>query len=84
MLVWSRSIPTRPNIFSPDILSASERNHARFSPCHNSNAFFGFSAMMHSENVTTPLLVLHGAARVPTYQGREYFEILAAARPHAC
>jgi dipeptidyl aminopeptidase/acylaminoacyl peptidase len=44
------------------------------------NAFFAFSAIMHSEDVTTPLLVLHGAAdeRVPTYQGREYFEILAA------
>ncbi|HUO13663.1 MAG TPA: prolyl oligopeptidase family serine peptidase [Verrucomicrobiae bacterium] len=44
------------------------------------NAFFAFSAMMHSEGVTTPLLILHGAAdeRVPTYQGREYFEILAA------
>jgi dipeptidyl aminopeptidase/acylaminoacyl peptidase len=44
------------------------------------NAFFAFSAIMHSEDVTTPLLILHGAAdeRVPTYQGREYFEILAA------
>lgn len=44
------------------------------------NAFFAFSAMMHSEGVMTPLLILHGAAdeRVPTYQGREYFEILAA------
>lgn len=44
------------------------------------NAFFAFSAMMHSEGVTTPLLILHGAAdeRVPTYQGREYFEILLA------
>lgn len=44
------------------------------------NAFTQFSAVMHSENVTTPLLVLHGAAdeRVPTYEGREYFEILAA------
>ncbi|HEV2470350.1 MAG TPA: S9 family peptidase [Candidatus Sulfotelmatobacter sp.] len=44
------------------------------------DAFLAFSAMQHSENVTTPLLVLHGAAdeRVPTYQGREYFEILAA------
>jgi dipeptidyl aminopeptidase/acylaminoacyl peptidase len=43
-------------------------------------AFLIFSAVMHSENVTTPLLILHGAAdeRVPTYQGREYFEILAA------
>lgn len=43
-------------------------------------AFFAFSAMMHADDVTTPLLVLHGASdeRVPTYQGREYFEILAA------
>ncbi len=42
-------------------------------------AFTDFSAVMHSENVTTPLLILHGAAdeRVPTYQGREYFEALA-------
>jgi dipeptidyl aminopeptidase/acylaminoacyl peptidase len=44
------------------------------------NAFFAFSAMMHAADVTTPLLVLHGASdeRVPTYQGREYFELLAA------
>jgi acetyl esterase/lipase len=44
------------------------------------DAFFAFSAMMHADGVTTPLLVLHGASdeRVPTYQGREYFEILAA------
>ena len=43
-------------------------------------AFFAFSALMHADDVTTPLLVLHGAndERVPTYQGREYFEILAA------
>ena len=42
-------------------------------------AFTDFSAALHSENVTTPLLILHGAAdeRVPTYQGREYFEVLA-------
>jgi len=35
---------------------------------------------MHSESVTTPLLILHGAAdeRLPTYQGRELFEVLAA------
>jgi len=44
------------------------------------NAFFAFSAFMHADDVTTPLLVLHGAndERVPTYQGREFFEILAA------
>lgn len=49
-------------------------------PDKDPNAFLDFSAAMHSENVTTPLLVLHGAAdeRVPTYQGREYFEVLAA------
>jgi dipeptidyl aminopeptidase/acylaminoacyl peptidase len=43
-------------------------------------AFTSFSAAMHAENVTTPLLILHGAAdeRVPTYQGREFFEVLAA------
>ena len=35
---------------------------------------------MHPDDVTTPLLILHGAAdeRVPTYQGREFFEVLAA------
>jgi acetyl esterase/lipase len=35
---------------------------------------------MHLQQVTTPLLILHGAAdeRVPTYQGQEYFEVLAA------
>lgn len=49
-------------------------------PDKDPNAFLDFSAAMHAENVTTPLLILHGAAdeRVPTYQGREYFEVLAA------
>lgn len=39
-----------------------------------------FSAVMQADKVTTPLLVLHGEAdqRVPLYQGREYFEALAA------
>jgi len=29
---------------------------------------------MHADNVTTPLLILHGEAdlRVPTFQGREF------------
>jgi dipeptidyl aminopeptidase/acylaminoacyl peptidase len=42
--------------------------------------FAKFSAVMFAKNVTTPLLILHGAAdmRVPTYQGREYYELLAA------
>jgi acetyl esterase/lipase len=44
------------------------------------DVFLAFSPVMHSESVTTPLLILHGAAdeRVPTFQGRELFEILAA------
>ena len=43
-------------------------------------AFLRFSAVMHSDDVSTPLLILHGAAdaRVPTYEGRELFEIMAA------
>jgi dipeptidyl aminopeptidase/acylaminoacyl peptidase len=34
---------------------------------------------MFSKNVTTPLLILHGGddVRVPTYQGRELFVLLA-------
>ncbi|MGB8065603.1 MAG: S9 family peptidase [Candidatus Sulfotelmatobacter sp.] len=49
-------------------------------PEQDPNAFLDFSAAMHSEHVSTPLLILHGAAdeRVPTYQGRELFEVLAA------
>ena len=49
-------------------------------PDKDPSAFLGFSAVMHSENVITPLLILHGAAdeRVPTYEGRELFEVLAA------
>jgi len=49
-------------------------------PDKDPEAFLRFSAAMHSESVTTPLLILHGAAdeRVPTYQGRELFEVLAA------
>ena len=49
-------------------------------PDKDPNAFNGFSAAMHPDDVATPLLILHGAAdeRVPTYQGREFFEVLAA------
>jgi dipeptidyl aminopeptidase/acylaminoacyl peptidase len=38
-----------------------------------------FSAVMHADQVTTPLLILHGEAdiRVPTFQGREYYVLLA-------
>ena len=49
-------------------------------PDKDPDAFNVYSAAMHSEGVSTPLLILHGAAdeRVPTYQGRELFEVLAA------
>jgi len=41
--------------------------------------FLKFSAVMYADRVTTPLLILHGAAdpRVPTFQGREFFVLLA-------
>ena len=41
--------------------------------------FLKFSAVMYADQVTTPLLILHGEAdlRVPTFQGREYFVLLA-------
>ena len=44
------------------------------------DAFSKFSAVDFASNVTTPLLILHGEAdqRVPTFQGIEYFQILAA------
>ncbi|HEY6338420.1 MAG TPA: S9 family peptidase [Candidatus Sulfotelmatobacter sp.] len=49
-------------------------------PDKDPQAFLVYSAAMHSEGVTTPLLILHGDSdeRVPTYQGREYFEVLLA------
>jgi dipeptidyl aminopeptidase/acylaminoacyl peptidase len=49
-------------------------------PEKDPSAFSQFSAMAHVDAVTTPLLVLHGLSdqRVPAYQGREFFEALAA------
>lgn len=43
-------------------------------------AFLQYSAVMYASKVTTPLLILHGEAdlRVPTFQGREYYEALLA------
>ena len=43
-------------------------------------AFRKFSAVDYAYKVTTPLLILHGAAdrRVPTFQGLEFYAILAA------
>lgn len=44
------------------------------------DAFRKFSAVAFANKVTTPLLILHGEAdqRVPTFQGVEFFQILAA------
>jgi dipeptidyl aminopeptidase/acylaminoacyl peptidase len=44
------------------------------------DAFRRFSAVDFADKVRTPLLILHGAAdlRVPTYEGLEFFQILAA------
>jgi dipeptidyl aminopeptidase/acylaminoacyl peptidase len=49
-------------------------------PSQDAEAFRKFSAVDFVDKVTTPTLVLHGGAdfRVPTYQGREFFESLAA------
>jgi dipeptidyl aminopeptidase/acylaminoacyl peptidase len=49
-------------------------------PEKDPQAFAQFSAVAQAERVSTPLLVLHGEAdqRVPTYQGRELYEALAA------
>jgi dipeptidyl aminopeptidase/acylaminoacyl peptidase len=46
----------------------------------NPEAFRKFSAVAFANKVTTPLLILHGEAdrRVPTFQGYEYFQLLAA------
>jgi dipeptidyl aminopeptidase/acylaminoacyl peptidase len=43
-------------------------------------AFRQFSAVAFANKVTTPLLILHGESdrRVPTFQGVEFFQILAA------
>lgn len=45
----------------------------------SASPFLQFSAVMHADAVTTPLLILHGEAdlRVPTFQGREFFVLLA-------
>jgi dipeptidyl aminopeptidase/acylaminoacyl peptidase len=44
------------------------------------DAFRKFSAVAFAKNVTTPLLILHGESdqRVPTFQGIEFFQVLAA------
>jgi dipeptidyl aminopeptidase/acylaminoacyl peptidase len=49
-------------------------------PAKDPEAFRKFSAVDYADQVTTPLLILHGEAdqRVPTFQGTEFFQLLAA------
>jgi dipeptidyl aminopeptidase/acylaminoacyl peptidase len=49
-------------------------------PEDDAEAFRKFSAVDFVNQVTTPLLILHGEAdrRVPTFQGTEFFQLLAA------
>jgi dipeptidyl aminopeptidase/acylaminoacyl peptidase len=49
------------------------------SPEEEPEAFRKFSPVDFANRVQTPLLILHGGAdqRIPTYQGLEYFQILA-------
>ena len=49
-------------------------------PEEDPGAFAQFSATAHANQVTTPILILHGSSdlRVPTFQGREFYEALAA------
>ena len=63
-------------IFTSDV--AQTDFDARW-PEEDPHDFERFSAVDFAKNVTTPLLILHGAAdvRVPTYQGREFYEVLA-------
>jgi dipeptidyl aminopeptidase/acylaminoacyl peptidase len=51
---------------------------ARF-PERNPEPFLKFSAVQYADQVTTPLLIMDGTAdvRVPTFQGREFFILLA-------
>ena len=49
-------------------------------PDQDPQAFLRFSPVLHSADVTTPLLIMDGTAdlRVPTDQGRELYLVLAA------
>ena len=44
------------------------------------SVFLRFSPVAHASHVTTPILILHGTSdtRVPEFQSREFFEVLAA------
>jgi dipeptidyl aminopeptidase/acylaminoacyl peptidase len=67
---WLSFIPTS------DI---AQVDYDRRYPEKDAEPFLRFSAIMFADQVTTPLLILHGEAdeRVPMLQGREYFILLA-------
>jgi dipeptidyl aminopeptidase/acylaminoacyl peptidase len=48
-------------------------------PERTPDPFLKFSAVNYADRVATPLLILHGESdlRVPAFQGREYFMLLA-------
>ena len=56
-----------------------QRTHCRFSRFQDPAPFLPFSAIMHADQATTPLLILHGESdlRVPSSQAREFFVPLA-------
>jgi dipeptidyl aminopeptidase/acylaminoacyl peptidase len=66
-----------PFLFTSDI--AQFDYDARW-PERDPEAFRKFSAVAFADQVTTPLLILHGEAdqRVPTFQGTEFFQLLSA------
>jgi dipeptidyl aminopeptidase/acylaminoacyl peptidase len=67
---WLSFIPTS------DI---AQVDYDRRFPEKDAAPFLRFSAVMYADQVTTPLLILHGEAdeRVPMLQGRELFVVLA-------
>jgi dipeptidyl aminopeptidase/acylaminoacyl peptidase len=67
---WLSFIPTS---------DVAQVDYDRQLPEKDASPLLKFSAVMHADQVTTPLLILHGEAdlRVPTFQGREFFVLLA-------
>jgi dipeptidyl aminopeptidase/acylaminoacyl peptidase len=66
-----------PFLFTSDLAQADY--DARW-PEDDPQAFRKFSAVAFANQITTPLLILHGEAdqRVPTFEGTEFFQLLAA------
>jgi dipeptidyl aminopeptidase/acylaminoacyl peptidase len=88
---WATLRSARATAVSPDgtilyhLTIAQSDCDARWTD-EDPEAFRKFSAVAYANKVTTPLLILHGEAdqRVPTFQGTEYFQILAARGKTVC